>query len=83
LSGRSDWSVGREENYARDDVTAFEAQMASFGPAWLAYDMRLMMSGIQRIGMHGATGAVERLQGILVRPLRTYAEFAGEVAAAA
>jgi hypothetical protein len=69
--------------YAGDDVTAFEAQMASFSPAWLAYDMRLMMSGIQRIGMHGATGAVERLQSVLGRPLRTYAEFVREVAPAA
>jgi hypothetical protein len=79
------WSsaLGRAVSYAGDDVAAFEAQMASFGAAWLAYDMRLMMSGIQRIGMRGATGAVERLESILGRPLRTYADFVREVAAVA
>jgi uncharacterized protein YbjT (DUF2867 family) len=79
------WSaaLGRDVSYAGDDLPAFEAQMASFGPAWLAYDMRLMMSGIQKIGMRGAKGAVERLTNILGRPLRTYAEFVKEVTAAA
>ncbi len=79
------WSsaLGRAVSYAGDDVAAFEAQMASFGPAWLAYDMRLMMSGIQRIGMLGATDAVERLESILGRPLRTYGDFVREVAATA
>jgi uncharacterized protein YbjT (DUF2867 family) len=79
------WSaaLGREVKYAGDDLPAFETQMASFGPAWLAYDMRLMMSGIQKIGMRGAKGAVERLQSILGRPMRTYAEFVKEVAPAA
>jgi hypothetical protein len=33
-------------DYAGDDVAAFEAQIAGYGPAWLAYDMRLMMAGI-------------------------------------
>jgi uncharacterized protein YbjT (DUF2867 family) len=74
------WSaaLGREVTYAGDDVTAFEAQMASFGPAWLAYDMRLMMTGIQQFGMQSATDAVDRLQAILGRPLRTYANFVKE-----
>jgi uncharacterized protein YbjT (DUF2867 family) len=74
------WStaLGREVTYAGDDVAAFEQQMASFGPAWMAYDMRLMMSGIQKFGMHGAEGTVERLQALLGRPLRTYADFVKE-----
>jgi uncharacterized protein YbjT (DUF2867 family) len=74
------WSsaLGREVTYAGDDVAAFEAQMASFGPAWHAYDMRLMMSGIQRFGMQGTAGAVDRLQTLLGRPLRTYADFVRE-----
>jgi uncharacterized protein YbjT (DUF2867 family) len=79
------WSsaLGREVTYAGDDVTAFEAQMASFGPAWLAYDMRLMMAGIQKFGMQSADGAVERLQKIIGRPLRTYADFVKETITAA
>jgi uncharacterized protein YbjT (DUF2867 family) len=79
------WSaaLGREIAYGGDDVAAFEGQMASFGPAWLAYDMRLMMAGIQKFGMHGSDGAVDRLQAILGRPLRTYAAFVAESVAAA
>jgi uncharacterized protein YbjT (DUF2867 family) len=79
------WSsaLDREVTYAGDDVAAFEAQMASFGPAWLAYDMRLMMTGIQQFGMQSAQDAVDRLQGMLGRPLRTYANFVEEAITAA
>lgn len=74
------WSaaLGRDVNYAGDDVTTFEAQLASFGPAWLAYDMRLMMEGIQQFGMRGEPNAVDRLQEILGRPLRKYSDFVVE-----
>lgn len=72
-------ALGREVAYGGDDVAAFEAQMASFGPGWLAYDMRLMMAGIQRFGMQAEAGTVERLQAILGRPLRTYEDFVREV----
>ncbi|WP_434624581.1 NmrA family NAD(P)-binding protein [Pseudomonas sp. Z1-29] len=76
------WSaaLGREIAYGGDDVAAFEAQMASFGPAWLAYDMRLMMAGIQQFGMT-SEGAVDRLQAILDRPLRSYEAFVREAVA--
>jgi uncharacterized protein YbjT (DUF2867 family) len=79
------WSsaLGRKVTYAGDDVAAFEAQMASFGPAWLAYDMRLMMSGIQQFGMQSTPGAVDRLQTLLGRPLRTYADYVNKAVAAA
>jgi uncharacterized protein YbjT (DUF2867 family) len=78
------WSsaLGREVTYAGDDVAAFEAQMASFGPAWLAYDMRLMMGGIQEFGMRSTPEAVDRLQALLGRPLRTYSNFVNEAVAA-
>ncbi|WP_421376791.1 NmrA/HSCARG family protein [Paraburkholderia sp. DD10] len=78
------WSsaLGREVTYGGDDVAAFEAQIASWGPAWLAYDMRLMMGGIQKFGMHGAQDAVDRLQAILGRPLRTYVDFVAEATTA-
>jgi uncharacterized protein YbjT (DUF2867 family) len=76
------WSaaLGREIAYGGDDVAAFEAQMASFGPAWLAYDMRLMMAGIQQFGMT-SEGAADRLQAILGRPLRSYEAFVREAVA--
>ncbi|MEE5062834.1 NmrA family NAD(P)-binding protein [Pseudomonas alliivorans] len=74
------WSsaLGREVVYGGDDVAAFEAQMASYIPAWLAYDLRLMMSGIQKFGMQAADGTVDRLQAIIGRPLRTYESFVRE-----
>jgi hypothetical protein len=37
----------------------------------------------RRVGMRGATDAVERLQSILDRPLRTYTAFVREVVPAA
>ncbi len=78
------WSaaLGRDVNYGGDDVAAFEVQMAAYGPSWLAYDMRLMMAGIQKFGMHGAEGAADRLQAILGRPLRKYTDFVREAIAA-
>ncbi|SOU00393.1 NmrA family NAD(P)-binding protein [Xanthomonas arboricola] len=79
------WSaaLGREIAYAGDDVDAFEAQMAAYGPSWLAYDMRLMMAGIQTHGMRAADGAVEKLQAMLGRPPRTYEDFVREATARA
>jgi uncharacterized protein YbjT (DUF2867 family) len=78
------WSsaLGREITYAGDDVAAFEAHMASFGPSWMAYDMCLMMVGIQKHGMQGGEGAVERLQTILGRRLRSYEDFVREASGA-
>ena len=78
------WSsaLGRDVTYGGDEVAAFEAQMASWAPGWLAYDMRLMMAAIQTLGMHGAPGAVDRLQAILARPLRTYADFVAQATTA-
>jgi len=79
------WSsaLDREVAYGGDDVAAFEAQMASFSPSWMAYDMRLMMAGIQKHGMQAAEGAVERLQTILGRPLRSYEAFVREATGSA
>lgn len=77
------WSsaLGREVNYGGDDVTAFEGQLTSFAPGWLAYDMRLMMSGIQTFGMHSAEGTAERLHTLIGHPLRTYEDFVRETIA--
>lgn len=77
------WSaaLGREVAYGGDDVAVFEGQLASYGPAWLAYDMRLMMVGIQKFGMQAAEGTVDRLETILGHPLRTYEDFVREAIA--
>jgi uncharacterized protein YbjT (DUF2867 family) len=84
VTGRSAaavWSevLGRAIAYPGDDVAAFEAQLTQNGaPAWMAYDLRLMMSGIQRHGQLPQAGAVARLEQILGRKLRTYREFVAE-----
>ncbi|ROM72464.1 NmrA family transcriptional regulator [Pseudomonas brassicacearum] len=77
------WSaaLGREIAYGGDDVAAFEGQMALYGPAWLAYDMRLMMAGIQAFGMQAAEGTVDRLEAVIGHPLRTYEDFVHEAIA--
>jgi uncharacterized protein YbjT (DUF2867 family) len=84
LSGESAariWSeeLQREVRYGGNDLEAFERQMAAFAPAWLAYDMRLMMAGIQKVGMRPDPGAVEALQKELGRPLRTYRNWVREL----
>jgi uncharacterized protein YbjT (DUF2867 family) len=77
------WSaaLGREIGYGGDDLAAFEDQLASYGPTWLAYDMRLMMAGIQTFGMQSTEGTVEKLQTIIGHPLRTYEDFVREAVA--
>jgi uncharacterized protein YbjT (DUF2867 family) len=62
----------REVRYGGNDTEAFERQMATFMPAWMAYDMRQMMAGIQKHGMRPEPRTVETLQKQLGRPLRTY-----------
>ncbi|MEK8029835.1 NmrA/HSCARG family protein [Ideonella sp. DXS29W] len=75
------WSkaLGRPIAYCGNDVSAFEAQLMQNGvPAWMAYDLRLMMDGIQQVGQIPAAGTVEQLEQILGRPMRTYAAFVAE-----
>jgi uncharacterized protein YbjT (DUF2867 family) len=77
------WStaLGREIAYGGDDVAAFEAQLASYGPSWLAYDMGLMMAAIQTRGMKSAQETVEQLQTLIGHPLRTYEDFVNQAVA--
>ena len=79
------WSaaLGRAVAYGGDDVAAFEAQLAAYAPSWLAYDMRLMMAGIQTFGMQAADGTADQLASLLGRPLRTYQDFVAEAVATA
>lgn len=74
------WSdvLGKTVRYAGDDVGAFEARFRSFAPAWMAYDMRLMMARMQVDGELGSAGAVERMQQELGTSLRSYRDHALE-----
>ena len=69
----------REIRYGGDDLAAFEAQLATAMPSWMAYDMRLMMARIQQHGMTPTVGTAQRLEALLGRPLRRYEDLVREL----
>lgn len=77
------WSdlLGRTVAYGGDDPSGFEQTMASFMPKWTAYEMRLMAERYVSDGMIPEAGDVERLTGLLGRPLHSYRSFAAALAA--
>ena len=72
----------RSVRYGGDDLDVLEQRMKAVGPAWLAYDMRLMMSRYQQDGAAASKAEVERLAALLGRQPRSYRDFAVETAAA-
>jgi uncharacterized protein YbjT (DUF2867 family) len=78
------WSevLGRPIAYGGDDTGAFEQNLRNFMPSWMAYDMRLMSERFLSDGMIPGAGDVDRLTALLGRPLRSYRDFAAEIAAA-
>ena len=79
------WSdvLGRPIAYGGDDTAGFEQNLRHAMPAWMAFDMRLMSERFLTDGMLPAAGDVDRLTAMLGRPLRSYRDFASEIAAAA
>jgi hypothetical protein len=78
------WSevLGRKIAYGGDNAAGFEDNLRKFMPSWMAYDMRLMSERFLSDGMIPEAGDVERLTTRLGRPLRSYRDFASEIAAA-
>jgi uncharacterized protein YbjT (DUF2867 family) len=76
------WSdaLGREIRYGGDDLDAMEARLKSFGPQWLAYDMRLMLQRYQQDGAVATAAELERFTALLGRAPRSYREFARDMA---
>lgn len=74
--------LGRAVAYAGDDVDAFEQNLKSRAPAWMAYDMRTMARGFHRYGMRITPETRAGLEARLGRPLRTYRAFAEATAKA-
>jgi uncharacterized protein YbjT (DUF2867 family) len=76
------WSdvLGRPIVYGGDDPSGFEQNMATFMPAWTAYEMRLMAERYVTDGMIPEAGDVERLEKILGRALHSYRETAESLA---
>lgn len=77
------WSevLARPVHYAGDDPSGFEQTVATFMPKWMAYEMRLMAERYVSDGMIPEAGDVEKLTGMLGRPLHSYCDFALQVAA--
>ncbi|RYB06726.1 SDR family oxidoreductase [Lichenibacterium ramalinae] len=68
--------LGRPVVYGGDDPSGFEANMATFMPRWMAYEMRVMAERYVSDGMIPDEGDRERLTGLLGRPLHAYRDFA-------
>jgi uncharacterized protein YbjT (DUF2867 family) len=79
------WSkvLKRPIAYGGDDTSAFEQNLRKFMPSWMAFDMRLMSERFLSDGMIPDDGDVERLTALLGRPLRSYHDFATEIATSA
>ena len=75
--------LGRPIAYPGDDTAGFENNLRQFMPGWMAFDMRLMSERFISMGMVPEGGDIERLTALLGRPLRSYRDFAKEIAAAA
>ncbi|MBZ9864949.1 NmrA/HSCARG family protein [Mesorhizobium sp. CA15] len=75
--------LGRQIAYPGEDLAGFEQNLRQFMPGWMAFDMRLMGERFISEGMIPDAGDVDRLTKLLGRPLRTYRDFAAEIAAAA
>ena len=72
--------LGRPIVYPGHDLAGFEQNLRQTMPSWTAFDMRLMGERFVSDGMVPAPGDVERLTGLLGRPLRSYRDFAAEAA---
>jgi uncharacterized protein YbjT (DUF2867 family) len=77
------WSgvLGRPIGYAGNDLDVLEQRLKSVGPAWLAYDMRLMMRRYQQDGAIATAGEISRLATLLGHAPRSYHDFAEAAAA--
>ena len=78
------WSkaLGKEIQYAGHDMDAFEKQMRERGPAWSAFDLRMMFQGYIERGFGAEDGDIEILTKLLGHTPRKYADFADETAQA-
>jgi uncharacterized protein YbjT (DUF2867 family) len=76
------WSevLGRKIADGDDNTAGFEENLRKVMPSWMAYDMRLMSERFLTEGMIPEAGDVERLTALLGRPLRSYRDFASEIA---
>jgi uncharacterized protein YbjT (DUF2867 family) len=77
------WSdvLGKNISYAGHDMDAFEEQMRKDGPAWSAFDYRMMFQGYLERGFVAEEGDLAALTNLLGHAPRRYIDFARETAA--
>lgn len=77
------WSeiLGRPIAFAGNDLDGLEQRLKGFGPAWLAYDMKLMMRRYQEDGAIATDEVLDRLTALLGHAPRSYRDFAKAAAA--
>jgi uncharacterized protein YbjT (DUF2867 family) len=73
-------ALGRPVRQGDDDLAAFETQLKTRAPGWLAYELRQMFRRYQEDGAVATTAEVERLTKLLGRAPRRYRDFAAEAA---
>ncbi|QKD05496.1 SDR family oxidoreductase [Mesorhizobium loti] len=73
--------LGRPIAYPGNDTAGFEQNLRQFMPSWMALDMRLMAERFLTDGMVPDAGDVDRLTTLLGRPLRSYRDYAAQIAA--
>jgi uncharacterized protein YbjT (DUF2867 family) len=73
--------LGRPIAYGGNDTAGFEKSLRQFMPGWMAFDMRLMSERFLDLGMIPDAGDVAQLNALLGHPLRSYRDFAAEIAA--
>jgi uncharacterized protein YbjT (DUF2867 family) len=76
------WSdiLNKKINYGGDDLNAFESQMRTYAPGWLAREIRLMLARFQQDGMAASQESMEKMTSLLGRAPRSYRDFAIETA---
>jgi hypothetical protein len=62
------------------DLNVLEQRLKSLGPAWLAYDLRLMFSRDQTDGAIANAAQLARLTELPGRPPRSYRDFVNDTA---
>ena len=78
------WSglLGKTINYPGEDMEGFEAMYRQYGPAWTAFDFRMMFQGYLERGFAAEDGDLTTLTAVLGHPPRRYEDFAKETALA-
>jgi uncharacterized protein YbjT (DUF2867 family) len=74
------WSkvLGKEINYAGDNLDTFEEQMRKHAPSWAAFDIRMMFQGYLERGFVAEDGDAATLTALLGHAPRAYEDFAYE-----